>query len=391
MKIGIIGQGAAGLVLAIMLKRKNNKDDIFVFDKNQIIGRKLFVTGNGRCNLANLKIDRYSYNNQFAFDLVKDFDAIKQIGFFKELGLGTRNIGQLVYPFSLSAKAFTSYLVKVAKDLKIKFVNDIDILDYFVEDKIKIISENKVFIVDRLVISTGGKAHPILGSDGLFFEVLKKHKYKLTPLKAGLAPIKIRENVKSIENERLKANVSLFIDKQFIYKEEGEVLFKKDGLSGISIFNCASMIARDPGFKKASIVLDLFSDIKEEMLFKKFQQDNKVCRWNFLEGYFSKNIAEYIRKSAKCKNLMTFDSQELKKIVKCVKNMEFEYGSTYSLSDAQVSVGGIDLKMIDNNLQSTIEKNVYFAGEVLAMDGLCGGYNLMLCFSEAKRICDKIN
>ncbi len=389
MKLGIIGQGAAGLFLALQIvtNDKKHKIDITIIDKNINPGRKLYVTGNGRCNLGNKVVNRYSYNQDPAFKLTRDFDYVKEIAFLRDLGIGTRLLDDLIYPYSLSATAFTDYLIKILKDNKVKFLNKSEVLDYSLKDNqvsLKTISKSLVF--DKVVISTGAKSHKVFGSDGGFFEILKKHKYKINPLKVGLAPIKVKENVKQIENERLKCSATLLIDGQQSYKEVGEVLFKKDGLSGICIFNISSMIARDPGFKEAKIYLDLFQDLPDDTLLKQFERDNKVSRYNFLEGYFNKNMAEYIRKSSGCKNLMNFDGTDLKRIVKFVKHMEFTYLSTYSFDDSQVTVGGVDIKEINENFESKKEPNVFLLGEILDLDGLCGGYNLMLCFAEGNKL-----
>jgi len=389
MKLGIIGQGAAGLFLAFLLIKNDPKHklDITLIDKNINPGRKLYVTGNGRCNLANCVVDRFSYNQDPAFKLTRDFDYIKEITFLREYGIGTRLLDNLVYPYSLSATAFTDYVIKILKENKVKFLNKTEVLDYEVLGNginVKLIDKSLFF--DKLIISTGAKSHKVFGSDGGFFNILKKHKYSITPLKVGLAPIKICENVKPIENERLKCVTTLFIDDHLSYKENGEVLFKKDGLSGICIFNISSMIARDPGFKTAKIYLDLFPEIPEETLLKQFEKDNKASKYNFLEGYFSRNIAEYIRKFSGCKNLMSFDGNDLRRILKFVKKMEFTYQLTYGFDDSQVTVGGVDIKEINENFESVKEKNVFLIGEVLDLDGLCGGYNLMLCFSEAQKL-----
>ena len=391
MKLAIVGQGAAGLFLALNLAAKDfkHKIDITLIDKNINPGRKLYVTGNGRCNLANKVVDQYSYNDQFATLITRENDYIKMVAFFRSLGIGTRTLDNLVYPFSLNAPAFTDNLINLLKNYKVRFINKTEVLDYeLVKDGVLLKTPSKSFIFDKVVFTTGGKSHKVFGSDGSFFDVLKKHKYKIEPLKVGLAPIKVLENVRPIENERLKCAASLVIDGHQVYRENGEVLFKKDGLSGICIFNISSMIARDPGFKEAKVYLDLFPELPDSTLLAQFEKDNKVSKYNFLNGYFTKKISEYIRKFSKCKNLMSFDQTELKKIVKFVKNMEFTYQNTYGFDDSQVTIGGINIKEINENFESNREKNVYFIGEVLDLDGLCGGYNLMLCFAESKKLSD---
>lgn len=391
MKVAIIGQGTSGLFLALLLVSKKDKYEITIFDQNINPGRKLYVTGNGRCNLANKTLTKHSYNDMIASRLVKQYSYIEFSKFLRSIGIGTRFLDDLVYPYSLSAKAFTDYMIKILKDKKVKFVNKEKVLDYIVKDDgVSLLTKEKTLSFDKVVVATGGLSHKVFGSDGNFFSVLKKHKYKISDLKPGLAPIRVIENVKQLENERFKATTELILDNESVYKESGEVLFKKDGLSGICIFNISSVIARDPGFKKATIKLDLFPEIPEITLFKQFERDNKVCKWNFLEGYFNQKSAEYIRKQSGCKNLMYFDNQDLKRIVKFVKNMSFTYKSNYGFDDSQVTVGGVDIKFVNENFASTIEKNCYLLGEVLNFDGLCGGYNLMLCFAEARKISEVI-
>ncbi|MFA6755733.1 MAG: aminoacetone oxidase family FAD-binding enzyme [Bacilli bacterium] len=392
MKIGIIGQGACGLYLGIMLKQKDINNDIYIIDKNQKPGRKLYVTGNGRANIGNNKIEKFSYNNSLANNLVKTYDNISLKKFLNSIGIGVRYLNNLMYPFSLSAKAYVDYLIKLNKEYKVHFIN-LDMMKEYTltkDNMIEVTLLSKKMKFDKLIICSGGKSHSILGSDGKVFDILKKHKYKITKLNPGLVPIKVKEKVNAIENERLKAKITLYIDKHNAYEEEGEVLIKKDGLSGICIFNASSIIARDPGFKEAKIYLDLFADLPLETLTSKFIEANKVSKCNFLEGYFNKNMAEYIRKNSGVKNLMVFDNQEIKKIAKFVKNIEFTYASSYTFNDSQVTVGGIDINEVNDNLESKKEKNVYFAGEILDLDGLCGGYNLMLCYATSKKIADSI-
>lgn len=389
MKICIIGQGAGALFLSLLLKSKNESIDITIIDQNINPFRKLYATGNGRCNLANKTIVRGSYNSEPAYKLTREYDYINMIKFLKSQGIATRFLDNLIYPYSLSAKAFTDYCVSLLKQYKVKFINKEKVIDYLSNDKsILVKSKGKEYIFDKVVIATGAKSHKVFGSDGCFFDVLKKHNYKIKQVKPGLVPLKIKENVKQIENERLKVGLSLVIDGDVAYKELGEVLFKKDGISGICVFNASSIIARDPGFKNATLKLDLFPDIPNATLLKQFIGDNKISKDNFLNGYFTQNMAEYIRKSSGCKNLKAFDSFDLKRIVKCVKEMSFTYATPYSFDDSQVSVGGVELNSIDDNFMSKNEKNVFFIGEVLNLDGLCGGYNLMLCYAEAHKISD---
>lgn len=387
MKIGIVGQGASGVLLAIMLKKESLDYDITIFDHNDKCNKKLLATGNGRCNLGNTIINKDSYNNEFAHNLVKDFNLEKQREFFDSIGIMTRNIDNLVYPFSLSSNQLVSYLNKYCKKLKIKLVNNASLDEYNVnDDNISLIVKNKTYKFDKVIFATGGSSTPNLGSDGSLISLYKKHGYSFTNLKPGLTPVVVKENVKGVENERVKCNVKLFINKSISYEENGEVLFKKNGISGIAIFNCASIISRHKPSSKIKIVLDLFPNEDENNLIKKFEKYEGLADFSFLEGIFSVRVAEFIRKNSGAKNLLKFDPRDIKNIAKYVKNMEFTYEKNYDFASSQVTVGGLELTNVNENLLSKKEKNIYFAGEVLDIDGLCGGYNLMLAFATSYRI-----
>ena len=384
MKIGIIGQGASGIILAIMLKKGNPEMDVTVFDHNDKSNKKLLATGNGRCNLGNLKITADSYNNEFGKNTVKKFNPQKQIEFFESLGIVTRKLGDLVYPFSLSSNQVVAYLNKIMKEFKIKLINDAYPSYYKAEENdVEVSLKNKVYKFDKLVFATGGKSTPNLGSTGDLFKMFQQHKYRIMDMKPGLAPIVVEENVKGVENERLKGKVSLVIDRDVIYQEEGEVLIKKNGLSGISIFNCNSMINRRKKGKKTKIVIDLFPDLTVDELEQKFSKYAGLTGFSFLEGVFTIKMAEFIRKNSRAKNLFKFDSRDIRNIAEYCKNMEFTCKESYGFESSQVTLGGIDINNLNEDFSSKIEPNIYMIGEMVNVDGLCGGFNLMFAFASA--------
>ena len=387
MKIGIIGQGYSGVMLAILLKRHDLNIDVTIFDHNEKTNKKLLATGNGRCNLGNLEYNNNTFNSEFTKNLYLNFDISKQRELFNELGLETRTINNLVYPYSLSSNQVVAYLNRLLKEYKVKLVNGVNLNSYEVSDDFVTIamSNRKTYKFDKVIFATGGKSKEVLGSDGSIFRILKTHNYTIKDLKVGLAPIKVSENVKGIENERLKCIASLYLDKDLVYQEDGEVLIKKDGLSGISIFNISSIIARNKTAKKTRIVLDLFKDYKIEELEEKFEKYSRIAGFSFLEGIFTIKMSDYIRKNSGVKNLYDFDNREIKRIAEYTKNMEFTYISTYDFNDSQVTIGGVSINNLNDDLSSKLEKNIYMIGEMIDIDGLCGGYNLMLCLASANK------
>ena len=387
MRIGILGQGVSGIFLALFLKNNNKDLDVTIIDKNSIPARKLLNTGNGRCNLANSDINEKSYNSPFVKNVVDAFNSEKIIETLNKRGIFTRNFNTCIYPYSLSARSFADYLIILAKEAKIKFVNDENFLDYHLENnKIIVETSKKKFTFDKFVFASGSNSAAFLGGSSSVINCLEKHGYKINALKPGLAPIRTIELTKNAENQKVKAKVTLIIDKKVIYEETGEVLFKKDGLSGIAIFNCASMIARSSKFKKATISLDLVPEYSFDEIYKILLEHNSTSKCSVLNGFFTKTMSEYIRKEAGIKNLSSFTTSEIKKIAQKLKNFEFTYKETYSFENSQVTVGGVDLNQINENFESKKEKNIYLIGEILDADGLCGGYNIMWAIASANQL-----
>ena len=389
MKLGIIGQGAAALFLSLVLVKENKNIEITIFDKNDRIFKKLYATGNGKCNLANFNITDNSYNDKFAQELIKEYDANSLISFLKNFGVLTRTINNdFVYPYSLSARALVDYLIEYLKNNNVHFKNYTSIINYKVKkDKIIVISNvNDEFIFDKVVIDTGGKSSLNLGTDGSFFDVLIKHKYKVSNLYPGLVPIMVKEKIKTLENERIKVLATLIYEEKVVYKEEGEVIFKKDAISGIAMMNLASIIARSnfENFDNISISLDFAKDYSLDELVEMFNKFN-TGKLPFLYGFFSKNIADYIYRSVNIVNkTRIFNKHEISEIAFKTKYSLFKFKELYPFTSSQVTVGGVLLDEINKEtFESKKEKNVYLLGEVLNLDGLCGGYNISLCYAEA--------
>ena len=369
MNILIVGAGVSGIFLSIFLKSKNKNLNVLLFDKNNIIGKKLLATGNGRCNIGNKIVNDYSYNDSKISKLMKEF-SLKEEELLNEYGIFLRNLNNLMYPNSLSSKTLNNYLLNLLNKYNVELHLNEEVIEY--NDK-KLISSLNNYNYDKLIFSTGAKSMKSSGSDGKIFNLLKKHNYKINDLKPGLAPITLKENVKELENLRLKGLIKLVSNNNKIYEENGEVIFKKDGISGISIFNINSIINRN-NIKDSKISLDLFPDTKEDDLFSKINDKYKVFGDIFLESLFGKQLHNYIKKQS---------HSNLKLYVHLLKNLEFNYKSSYDFDFSQVTLGGISLEEVNDNFSSKKEKNIYFIGEVLDVDGLCGGYNIMFAIFSA--------
>ncbi len=338
MKIGIVGGGFSGLILAVLLKKYSN-NDVIIFEKNNKLGKKLLATGGGRCNIANMNIDSRFYNNQELYDLVIKNNIIDIKKFlFDEFDLLTINDNCLVYPYSYSSNTVLKVIINKLNEYNVKINLNTEITSILKINDNKYIL-NDTFLLDKIIFACGGKSYKNLGSDGSIFNILKDLGEDISTLRPSLVGFKAKSDI--LEGLRLKANVKLVVDNKIIKEEIGEVQFKKNGISGICVMNLSFYLPDN--YKKAKLIIDPLYKFDDISFIKSY------------DGIFHEKLITYIKN----------------KQIKDVKNIEFEILSLLSYDEAQVTRGGL------NYLVSPKNKGLYFIGEMVNMDGICGGYNLM--------------
>ena len=362
MRIGIIGGGASGCFLAIRLKELRPDFHVTIIEKNDKLMKKIAVTGNGRCNYANLGETLGKYNNDaFANKILANLKPNEIVATFERYGIRPTKIDDLVYPISLSAQTVILMLEKRLIELKVETLLNEEVLDYEKNNQEYLVKTNTAkHSFDVLVFSSGGKAYPQLGTNGALLELLRKHDYQIKDLSPSLSPIKTRENTKKISGQRVKCHASLINSGSLIHEEDGEVLFKDDGLSGIVILNMSTKINSLKDKSGVKIVLDLakgYGPIKEE----EYPQ------------FVHPKVAAYLKENR-------LD----------IHHLSFSFKSFYDYSIAEVSHGGVAINEVNDSLESKKEKGLYFAGEILDVDGMCGGYNLMFAFASAETVAKDI-
>jgi predicted Rossmann fold flavoprotein len=372
--IVLVGGGVTNCLLSILLKQyyKDNVD-VLIIEKNDTLLKKLTITGNGKCNILNKNyIDGLIIDN---LDIKKSFESITYFDlkkFYDEIGLILLEKGDLIYPFNESANQTRDYLVEIINRLGVKVHNNELFLSYKkLDNKYEIITNNSKISADLVVFSTGGKSYKVLGADDSVLKELINHSYKISEFIPGLCAIKVKENVKRLDGTRVKAKVSVFNNNKVVFEESGEVLFKKDGLSGIVIFNTSLFIAKNfSDFKNLKISLNLIEDLDIENVVNFEKYSGSAA---FLNVVTQKKVAEYIN----------FNYKDQTNIVEILKNLTFTPTDFYGFDNAQISVGGIKLDNLTNSLESKFEENIYFGGELLDISGYCGGYNLSMCLASA--------
>ncbi len=378
----VIGGGASGIFAALLLKEKFPEKHVVLLEKNPSLGQKLRMTGNGKCNIAPLEDDPNAYNNpEFVSSLFDDVPLNAYLNTFKKFGVPYKTINNYgYYPTSESAPNVVRILWDKLEELDVE-IAECNVLDYeCFEEGITLWTSKGVAEANKIFIATGGKSYPHSGSDGSMLEILQNHGYEITTLSPSLCPIKVKENVRETFGSRTKTNVKLLCKNQVIFEERGEVMFKKDGLSGIAIMNASSVIAHTPG----EYVISL--NLLENVSFDEFVKGPSSS--DLLLGYVSKDLSRHILRRAGLLQKEVLSDEDKKVVYDLMTNLTYHVDSLYDYDAAQVTSGGVSLNEINDDFSSKKENNVYFLGEVLDIDGRCGGYNLRFTISSSIKCVD---
>ena len=381
----IIGGGASGLTAAITAAR--NGKNVTIIEKNSKCAKKLLITGNGKCNFWNedQNLIHYHSNNK---ELLNKFITKERqnlaLKFINSLGIVPKIKNGYYYPFSNQALSMHNALLLECQKLNIQIIKDLNVTN-IIKKETFIINPNKENIKTKnIIISTGSKAAPKTGSDGQGYELAKKFNHNIiTPL-PSLVQLKGKEPYfKNWSGLRCEVTVSLFIDNKFIKKETGEIQLTDYGVSGICIFNLSryASIAINKNKKvKISINFMPFTEKPKEFIKNLNRNTYKKTINELLEGFLNYKLIDIILKKAKIKRnipLNTLTENEINKLIQNITNFELNITETHNMDHAQVCIGGIPLTEINSEtLESLKIKNLYFTGEIIDIDGDCGGYNL---------------
>ncbi len=387
-----VGAGAAGLAAAISAKRNNRDLKIAILETQSKAGKKILVTGNGRCNLTNTNVSKEFYHG--SFDVSKTlnrFSAEKLINFFSTLGLVCDiETNGLVYPHSRQASAVLDVLLMEIKRLKIEIICDCKVeLIRKKGEFFNIKTSNGEYTAKKVVMSCGGKAFPTAGGTGLGLDVIKNLGHKITPLFPALCPIQVKSDfMKSLKGIRAKAEVTLYDGEKAIKSEIGEVQFTDNALSGICVFNLTTLL---PKTKNPIISVNLTKDYSYIELLNLLYDRKKLFAneplEEFFTGLFHKKIGTALIKSItnkalteSCKKL---SDKELKALANLIQNWKFECKQCKDFSKAQVMLGGVNGNEVNGyTFESKVVKNLYICGEALDVCGDCGGFNLHFAFAS---------
>lgn len=394
----IVGAGSAGLMCAARLchysKNAHNSIKIAIIDSNSKIGRKLTITGNGRCNITNSDIDCSLFNSdnaEFVNSVYSEFDSNMTMDFFtNELGLFLTKKNSLVYPYSLKSSSVIDSLRKYLCDNDVDFILDSKVIKITKEDCFTIYTDGMNYTANNVVIATGGSSYKITGSDGSGYRLLASFlsRKDFTPVRPSLIQLTSNDSdIKSLSGSRFNCKLSLIKDNSEISKEDGELLFTDTGISGI----CVMQLSRFLTNGRYYVNVDFLPEYSEEYLtkyikdcFDRFQNRLIV---DALSGILLPGLIEIVlKRNGISLSKSSGDSSSLiSKIVKTLKCFRISISGTEDFDKAQVTSGGLNLCDLSSNLETRIN-GLYACGEVLNVDGPCGGYNLQWAWSSADAV-----
>jgi predicted Rossmann fold flavoprotein len=399
--VTIIGAGASGVMCALALKEKNKNLKVLLLEKNDKLGKKLSITGNGRCNLGNINNDISNFNSESDLSGFKrlleidDFDFLDVLDntddkksyydYLIRFGILITNEKEYLYPYSMQAisvcKSFERYLKFLNVEVKYNY------------DVLKVSKNENTFIINddikskMVVIATGGKSYPKTGSTGFGYDVLKSFGHTITDLYPSLTYLKTDyKYIKELQGVRVNAVANLSIDGWIEKTEEGQVQFTRDALSGICIFNLSRNVKKYLNKNKTvKIIMDLVPDYSNFELQNYITSFSSYKLQDALSCIINNKLAIAIAKELKSANKLVKEltKNELEGVCFNIKNMYFDITDTGDFNTAQVTSGGVVLDEFTKDLESTKCKGLYAIGEVLDVDGKCGGYNLSWAFTSA--------
>ena len=406
MKVIVIGGGPAGMLAAITAKQKGN--EVILLEKMPFLGKKLLITGKGRCNItSSLDMEEFIKNTpgngMFLYSCYQKFTNEDIIKFLNKQGLKVKEErGNRIFPVTDKSQDVLNCFISKIKELKIIVKNNTKVDDIIVEDnKIKgVKTKDGIIKADKVILATGGKSYPLTGSTGEGYILAEKLGHKIVEIKPSLVPLESHDKAicKNLQGLSLKNVEIKMIDKEknkIIYKDFGEMIFTHFGVSGPTILSGSAHLARyskiEKKMKEQNITLsiDLKPALSEEKLDARILRDfeeykNKKFK-NSLDRLLPQKMIETIIEKSNIdadKKVNEITKTERKQLVSTLKNLEISIKRFRPIEEAIITRGGISTKEIDpKTMESKLIKGLFFAGEIIDVDAYTGGFNLQIAYS----------
>ena len=395
MRVGIIGAGASGVFAALILKQ--NYIDTTVIERNANALKKIYATGNGRCNFTNRNVSYKNYhgeNPKFTISAIKKFDNYDVIEFFNDMGIPEVELENgKIFTKSLQASSIVKQMMCLANHLEVEFIFDSFVDDVRIDgDVFEVKSNDSIYKFDYLVVACGSKAYKKSGSDGNGYILMKKFGHNIVKTHPGIVQLRLNgDSFKKMSGTKFKANAKLVVDDKEVFEFYHDVLFTDYGISGPTILQLSgeAIRAKNKGLD-VKIRIDTV-DLDENKLYlhliyiislNYYKKINEL-----LVGLINDNLIEEVLNQANIEydiNVCELSKEEIYKLAHTLKNLEFSVSGYKDEDSGQITCGGVDTDEINpSTMESKKIKNLYIIGEIMDVDGDCGGYNLQWAFSSA--------
>lgn len=397
-KVVVVGGGAAGSYAAIAAAK--NGHDVILIEKNEKIGKKIYITGKGRCNLTNASdmevlFSNVMSNRKFLYSAFYACDNNSVIDFFETNGMPTKiERGNRVFPLSDHSSDVISILTKVLMKEKVKLLFNTSVKDLLINEGIVsgvVLSDNSKILADSVIIATGGLSYRTTGSTGDGHEIAKKSGHNIVECTPSLVPFNIKEKwVKDLQGLSLKNTaITIYNGKKKIYEDFGEMLFTHFGVSGPMILSASSSIKPALFKEKLELVIDLKPALTNEQLDKRILRDFETEKNRQFKNSINKLLPQKLVPVIiglsginPEKKVNEISKEERLALTKVIKNLTLSVNGLRDWNEAIITKGGISVKDVNpSTMESKVIKNLYFAGEVLDLDAMTGGYNLQIAWS----------
>lgn len=397
-KVAVIGGGASGLAGAIEIMHTVKEKDsvkVTIIEKLPRVGKKILVTGNGRCNLTNMNSAQTGYrgDTEFAKVILNKYTPESNIEFFNRLGLYTREEDEgRVYPLSNQASSVLDALRFECERLGVETICDYNVVhlkSVFNGAVQKLVVNNKDRF-DFVIVASGGKAAKVHGTDGASYYLLKMNGHRITPIAPALVSLNCDNFTKALKGVRSICKMDLIIDNEKILQNYGEIQFTDYGLSGIPIMQLSRFVSMSPSddiYIDIDVTPDFTFDKISNYIFDRREFGTGLCE-NLLIGVMNKQLCITLLKEcgiAPNGKIAELSDDEILKLAKLCKCWRIKIKTARGFDFAQVTAGGADCSQFNSDtMESKLVQNLFCCGEALNIDGDCGGYNLQWAWSSGR-------
>lgn len=406
MKVIVIGGGPAGMMSAITSAEQGNQ--VILMEKMSSLGRKLLITGKGRCNItSSLDMDEFIKNTpgngRFLYSCYQEFTNQDIIDFLKRQGLDVKEErGNRIFPVTDKSLDVLKAFTKRLKELNVKIEYNMTVEEILVQDSkvIGVKANGETINADKVILATGGKSYPLTGSTGDGYELAKKLGHTITDIKPSLVPLethnkKVCQEMQGLSLRNVKIQLKDIEKNKVIYEEQGEMIFTHFGVSGPTILSSSAHLVRYKNIeekfasKKIVLSIDFKPALSEEKLDARVLRDfdkqkNKQYK-NSLDELLPQKLIPIIVEKSKInpnKKVNEITKEERKNLVQLLKQFNLEIKQFRPIDEAIVTSGGVSIKEINpKTMASKLVEGLYFAGEIIDVDSYTGGFNLQIAYS----------